>query len=618
MTITHLDGNCFRDLALSGAYDVINSQEQLNKINVFPVPDGDTGSNMAAAFESIARDLLKANDSSLHIIAKRTAEAALNGSRGNSGAILTQFFYGLQEKIGERNHIATNDFAEIVLFAAQSARNAISNPIEGTIITVMRDWATWVSNNEHRFQDFTSLFSESLHAARESLLSTPQKLAILSDNHVVDAGAQGFFNFLQGATEYLKTQKVPSFQFQEVDINNRITENEVETVVLDTHHQDVHLTPHATHGGDLNHQFCTECIIHGQNLDLAAIKQKLGNWGDSMVVVGGGHRVKIHIHTNAPNKVFREANQFGEVLETKADDMWAQYRTNIGWYLNKQIALITDSACNMPQEFFVKHNIIVIPLQVIINNQPYLDRVNINLSKFLALLVDEKNKVSTSQASPADIKTSLNKALSQSPTAIGIFLSEKLSGSYQAICNVAQRFEDEELYIYNSKNVSGGIGLIVAEAAKAIQLGKPLSSIKKLIADSIYNTHTFVSFTSLKYAIRGGRVSRSSGFIASLLRILPVLRLDKEGKPEKMGLAFGRNHSRKRIVNAALKCAKRYKFVEMIVSHADALADAQKIAAMLKKKFPYNTIEVVETTPLLAAHTGPGTIAVSVLGKDYP
>lgn len=615
MTIRYLDGATFKNMILAGSQRVILSQDELNKMNVFPVPDGDTGSNMAALFSSVLHELQN-NQQQQHLgaIALAIADAALNGSRGNSGAIVAQFFQGMQQCIGQNERIGIEKFSEMTSMAAQAAYEAISNPVEGTIITVMRDWATWITQNWDRMQDINELMNHALQAARESLIHTPEQLEILSRNHVVDAGAQGFVHFLEGATHYLQSGELPKLNLPNTPNDNAIVNADYFESPINP---SLSLDPHAIHTDDLNHQYCTECIIHGQHLNLQKIKEALGEWGDSFVVVGGANKVKIHIHTNSPNRVFREANLFGELLETKADDMWAQYRARINFNLQKHIVLVTDSTCNLPQEFFVKNNIIVLPLQVIINNKAYLDRVNLSASDFLKKMQDPNAQITTSQPTPADTKIIFNKAFSQSPTVIGIFISEKLSGTFQSIQQLTKKmYEDEDLYLFDSRNVTGGLGLIIAEAAKAIQAAKPVATVKKIILDSIVNTTTFVSFTTLKYAIKGGRVSKSSGMLAGFLKILPVLKMDHTGNLQKAGFTFGKLSNRKKVIKLTYQTAKQYKDFEIIIAHADALNDAEYISAELRKKFPHKEISIVETTPILATHAGPGTIAVSVLGKN--
>lgn len=606
----HLNGQQFKNMIIHGAIGVIDTQEELNKINVFPVPDGDTGSNMSAAFESIYNDLINTDTTSVSQIALIAADAALNGSRGNSGAILAQFFEGLSKGLSNHETIGISDFTKAAKQATQLAISAIEKPIEGTIITIMREWSHSLAQHLPNAKNFQELIKASYDDADSALKQTPLQLEVLSKNHVVDAGAQGFVYFVSGMYKGLKEEKPYTPQPNNTEEKTNTLE---EKPHYDTTHHEMHLDRHAMHTQDINYQFCTECIVHGSDLDLDEVRQKLRTWGDSLVVVGNSRKVKIHIHTNAPNKVFRQANYFGDVLETKADDMWAQYRANIGWKLNKRIALITDTSASIPQDFIVKYNIMLIPLQVIVNNKSHLDRVNLSNTEFMKHLNDDKNTITTSQPTMSDIKSAFDHALNQSALVVGIFLSSGVSGTFQTIKQIAKQFEGEEIYLFDSLSFTGGLGLVVMNAAKTIQKNLSLSVIKQKIEADIRESKTFVTLATMKHAVRGGRVKKSSAWIARLLHLYPILTVNNTGKAEKCSVGFSFKGTLYLMLKKAIKAAKECRGTpQFMVTHADRLATAQDIAKKLKKVFPQSEIIIQETTPVLASHSGPGAVAISV------
>lgn len=623
--VRYLSGSTLRKMILAGGHKVIETQDELNQINVFPVPDGDTGSNMAALFESITQQLKHLSEETIDQVTEEAANAALNGARGNSGSIFAQFFQGLDDSLKQAEAIDLQTFSQAMVEAAQASYDAISEPVEGTIITVMREWADTIHQNREQHQYFSELLHTSLQSAQSALGETSQQLAVLSQNHVVDAGAKGFVSFIEGMTHYICYQTVHSEEQDddgdEDDALEKSTysESQPNTNETDDNSQvpELHLSQHAAHKNeDLHNQYCTECIIQGQNLDIQVIKQQLSQWGDSFVIVGNQRKVKIHIHTNSPNRVFRDANMYGEVLETKADDMWAQYRAKIGWYVNKKIALVTDTSCNLPQEILAKYNIILLPLQVIINQKTYLDKVNLSADDFLDFLNDDAN-IQTSQPAPADIKNTFNKATEQSPYTLGIFLSDQLSGTYRNIKQMVKKITDEgEVFLFDSKNIACGLGLIIQETAKSIRAGKPLSTIKLETKNHIENTTTFVSLNTLKYAIRGGRVNKSVGTIARLLRLLPLLKLNSKGKTDKAGFTFGSIANRRKLAQKAIKKAQQYRHPKFMIAHASCLKEAKRLRQRVLKHYPEAHIDIVETTPALAAHAGPKSLAISVLGHS--
>lgn len=618
--VRYLTGSALRKMILAGGHKVIETQDELNQINVFPVPDGDTGSNMAALFESITQQLKNTSSETINDITEEAANAALNGARGNSGSIFAQFFQGLDDSLRQAQDVDLQTFSQAMVEAAQASYDAISDPVEGTIITVMREWADAIHQNREQCQYFSELLHTSLESAQSALGETSQQLAVLSQNHVVDAGAKGFVSFIEGMTHCICYHTVHDDEDDdEASPDQADGQNAPSANTSNDSNQvpELHLSQHAAHKNeDLHNQYCTECIIQGQNLDIKVIKEQLSQWGDSFVVVGNQRKIKIHIHTNSPNRVFRDANMYGEVLETKADDMWAQYRAKIGWYVNKKIALVTDTSCNLPQEVLAKYNIITVPLQVIINQNSYLDRVNLSSQDFLDYLNDGAD-IHTSQPSPADIKNTFNKATEQSPYTIGIFVSDALSGTYRNIKQMVKKITDEgEVFLFDSKNVACGLGLIIQETAKSIRAGKPLSTIKLEVKNHIENTTTFVSLNTLKFAIRGGRVNKSVGTIARILRLLPLLKVSNKGKADKAGFTFGSIANRRKLAQKAIKTAQQYRHPKFMIAHASCLKEAKRLRQRILKHYPEAHIDIVETTPALAAHAGPKTIAISVLGYN--
>lgn len=619
--VRYLTGTTLKKMILAGGHKVIEAQDELNEINVFPVPDGDTGSNMAALFESINQQLNSTQTDTINDIAQQAADAALNGARGNSGSIFAQFFQGIDDSLQQSDSVDLERFSSAMVDAARASYDAISEPVEGTIITVMREWAEAIQQNRDQCYHLSELLHTSLKSAQSALGDTSQQLAILSDNHVVDAGAKGFVSFVEGMTEYIRHHTVHPDEDYIQDEHETNTDNQQADTSSDETSQtqlpELHLTPHAAHSNeDLHNQYCTECIIQGQDLDIKVIKEQLSQWGDSFVIVGNKRKVKVHIHTNSPTRVFRDANIYGEVLETKADDMWAQYRAKIGWYVNKKIALVTDSSCNLPQELLAKYNIIILPLQVVINQHSYLDKVNLSTQDFFQYLNDQAD-ISTSQPAPADIKNTFNKATEQSPYTLGIFLSGQLSGTYRNIKQMVKKITDEgEVFLFDSKNIACGLGLIVQETAKSIRAGKPLSTIKLEIKSHINNTTTLVSLNTLKYAIRGGRVKKSVGTIARALRLLPILKLDQKGYADKAGLTFGSLANRRKLASKAIKVANQYRHPKFMIAHANCIKEAKRLRHRIQKHYPEAHIDIVETTAALTAHAGPKSLAISILGHS--
>ena len=241
MKKTILDGNDFFKLFSYGASEVISNRDNLNKINVFPVADGDTGNNLVFTLNSVL-DYAEVKDSVYETL-KSMAEASLSGARGNSGVIFAQYIAGLASETKGKASIMLHDFANASKNSAYGLYNALSNPVEGTMLTVIKDWSNYIVDNHKNYDSFDDLFEESVGYASKSLDNTKEQLEILKKNDVVDSGAKGFVLFLEGALRYLRGEVLPEIKrFSLSDLSA-------------SHDSLIH--------EESSYRYCTECIIKG-------------------------------------------------------------------------------------------------------------------------------------------------------------------------------------------------------------------------------------------------------------------------------------------------------------------------------------------------------------------
>ena len=301
--IKYLNGIRFRHFIVHSAQRVNQMEQYLNDINVFPVADGDTGTNMSITMNSIVQGVKKSKESSFAGISSVIANSALTGARGNSGAILAQFFQGLAEATKGKVRLTTEAFAYAATQAAEQAKKAISNPQEGTIITVMKDWANHLTEYAPDTPDFVELFKKALSKAKDSLAHTPDKLQILKKAGVVDAGAQGFVNLLEGIVDFIEYGRIKSLKvaasatdkIKNFNLNQKTSK--------------------------INFRFCAEYLLEDVNQNREMIRQKISYLGNSLIIAGSETKTHIHIHTDKPEDVFAELSKFGTIVKTKVDDM---------------------------------------------------------------------------------------------------------------------------------------------------------------------------------------------------------------------------------------------------------------------------------------------------------
>ncbi len=369
MKIRYLDGHRLYYAFLAGGQAVIRDQAYLNKINVFPIPDSDTGTNLASTMRSIAAGA-KAHPSATEALGS-IADAALVGARGNSGLIFAQFLYGLSQEVRGERRLSVRRFAESVRRAVQHARRAVLTPVEGTMITLLHDWAEALYEQRLKMTDFAELLTYSLPIAERSLADTPKKLAVLARAGVVDAGARGFFDFLQGVVGFIRKGSIKNIRAAEAADLPRAGELPASRSTV-------------------TKRFCSEALLVGEAIDVDAVQVLVRGFGDSAVVAGSPRKLRLHVHTDDAAGLFFELQKHGTIQDIKADDMLRQYEA--AHERQAPIAVLTDSACDLPKAVLDDHQVHVVPFNLFFGDSLFLDKVTIEPDRFYDLLrtkVDE-------------------------------------------------------------------------------------------------------------------------------------------------------------------------------------------------------------------------------------
>ena len=309
MAIFYCGAKRFRQLITAGADGVMKNRDQLNKINVFPVPDGDTGSNMSMTLASAVREMEAVGETTLDATVKAAAWGALMGARGNSGIILSQVLSALTEGIEGRERLFAEDLVVAFSRGVKKAYKAVLHPIEGTILTVVRETAESAEEAVRTEKDLARLLDGMVKSAKSSVERTPSLLPKLAEAGVVDAGGLGFLCFLEGILRLLQGR---------ID-NGRSSEDEA-----------------LFNGGGREpgehrwtFRYCTEFIVKGSRISEDAMKTALRPMGDSVVVVGDTRLARVHIHTGQPEEVLRYASTMGQVSSIKVDDMLVQHTSRM-------------------------------------------------------------------------------------------------------------------------------------------------------------------------------------------------------------------------------------------------------------------------------------------------
>lgn len=588
-----LDGKRFYYSFLAGSQRLFDNQVLLNKINVFPVKDADTGTNLVSTVRSIIDSIIPSDNFS--VTANAIADAALVGARGNSGIIFAQFLYGFSSEFGDERTIDINRFSAAINRGVQQSYEAISNPVEGTMITVIREWAEYIQKIKDKFNNFNQLIAESYTQAKQSLLETPEKLEVLAKAKVVDAGAKGFVVFLEGMIDFFKHGEVKKI----IGARNMIKVNALEGV----HNHE-----------NITYRFCTEAMVVGENMIREKLRSKIDHLGDSLVIAGSPKKMRIHIHSDTPDIIFSKLSQFGSITFQKVDDMVMQM--DIAENRKYPIAIVTDSTCDLPQEFIEKHQIVVVPLSVHFGDTYYLDRLTIKPDRFYQMINTSPQYPSTAQPSFKDFSNTYNYLSTHYDSIIGIHISEAMSGTCSNSRNAAKTissFTKKPITVINSKRLSCGLGLIVLRAVEA--LGNKMSH-KELVRNVEMwseKTDILVTTKTMKYMVKSGRVSAMKGFVGKFLNVKPIVTVNKEGKTELFGKPFTEKSSMKMAMRMVDKKLSKNKLWGYAISHANNLDTAEWFAKEMKERTGMSPRFINDASPVLGVNTGPGVVALSLM-----
>lgn len=592
--ISYLDGIRFKRGLLAAADRLIHHCDHLNTINVFPVPDGDTGTNMARTMRRVVNDLKDSTETSVGAVCTRVANSALLGARGNSGIILAQFFCGLSEGTQGMIRISPEEFVQVVRRAANRALEAISNPQDGTIVTVIQDWSEHLRLAVTRENDFFDLLQNSLARAKRSLRETTNRLPSLKKAGVVDSGAQGFVYLLDGVVDFLNKGRL--------DVSWSKAPTPLEE-------PDIHISPEES----LSNRFCTECLISGSSLDQSLLQSELTPLGDSLVLAGTSHTVRIHIHTNTPDQVFDLVRRHGEIQQRKVEDMVHQHQEWVRSERHK-VGIVTDSTCDLPQDFLNRYNIRVIPLTLTMDQDEFVDKVTITPEEFNRRLPWSRS-VQTSQPSPGVFQDSFATALNEHESLVSIHLSAAMSGTWQG-AETASRTSPDKIRTLDSKLVSIGLGMVVLEAAKSAQRGASLDEVLAAASTAAARTRFYVGLDTLDYAVRGGRVSRGSGLLAKALHIKPILTFNDQGRTARAGQGVGRTRAARNLFELMHRQARGMKNLRFAVAHVQAPDIAEKYAQEIEERFGIPPLFSIQASPVIGAYSGPRAAAIAFLGDE--
>lgn len=577
---------------------VAAGRDELNRINVFPVPDGDTGTNFSLTLRAVADALRALGPATLGDTASTAARAAVLGARGNSGMMLAHFLIGFADALDGLATAGAREVAAAVRRGAESLEQALDEPREGTILTVARDAAVAAERAALDSPDIGH-FLRRLHAEAERVLErTPELMAVLKEAGVVDAGGKGFVRMIEGFVRVINGDPILPAEAPSPD------EAIAPAALVDI-------------AAERDFQYCTEVLVRGEALPAANdVRAAMHDFGGSVVVAVAGDILKIHVHTDTPDAVFTFAGRWGTVTARKADDMRAQHR-QLAHVERRRVAIVVDSTNDLADATLDRHGIIAVPLQVMFGNETFRDQVDLKPAEFYRRLREARELPTTSQPTPAAFVKAFRAAREEAEAVVGIFLSAALSGTFASAQAAVHAAGLTGVSLVNSRTASLGLGMLALRAAELADEGWTAPAIAREVERIRDQSGLLLTVDRYENLLRSGRVSRGKAWLGGLLDIKPVLEIDRTGRVQPVDRVRGRDQVVPRILTLLeQRLGGRPRQVRFGVVHAEAAETAERVRTALLAAFHPREVLVGPATAVLGTHVGEGAWAVFYQVED--
>ena len=587
-------GRALKRALIAGIGRVLASRDTLNRINVFPVADGDTGSNLAFTLSAVLEAVRPLKHAHAGSVLERAAGEAIDGARGNSGAILAQFLQGVSEALTGVGRLSAKHLAAAAGEGSAQARAAVAQPREGTMLSVMAAFADALARTRDAGKiDLRETFAHALAASRQALADTPRQLAVLRRAGVVDAGAQGFVELLEGIHDFMLRGR-PALR------GTIVAENAAAGVLI-------------SDDSDAEHRYCTECVLSAEAIDRDAVRAALAALpASSLVMAGTRERLRVHMHIDAPALLFDTLSAFGNVVARKADDMHAQRRATRG---ASDVAVVVDSAADIPPEAFERLPLHLVPVRLNFGAKDYLDKVSLSSREFYAELKRSTQPVRTSQPPPGDFRRLFEFLLSHHAQVVYVGLSRAVSGTLQSAELAAQETDPARVRVVDTRNGSGGQGLLAVHAAERALAGADAAAIIAEVTTLAEVTRTFAYVRDLGNAVRGGRIPRWTLPITQWLRLVPIVRLGGgDGRLHVCGILRDRGDLQARFVARVVRTLDRSRRWRAEVLHCDNAVEGERVRDALLRKLPgVDVAAVLDAGSAIGAHAGSGAVVIALM-----
>lgn len=579
-----------REMLLLSYQKINQEKEQINKINVFPVPDQDTGNNLAKTLEGIKVTIEGKEFKDLSEFSAAALDGAISAAQGNAGVIYTGFLVGFFSQIDD-SPLNAKKLAAAFEKGAERARLSIQNPKAGTILDVIDATSDTFQEISKKETDIVSILKAAIGEAKEALLETREKMEIFQKANVVDAGGLGFLLILESYLEALEGGK------KEEKKEEKPSEQIRKFVQF------------------LSNRFEVVALIENPKFSEKIIQEKLKRLGNSLDIIKVGDKIKLHIHTDYPNEVRDIIEKSGEIKKLRIEDM-AKEMAGEPSVRKVSIGIVTDDLSDLPEKISQRYQIEIVKSILDWPESQNIAGENI----YQKMKTADKNGIKTfpktSQATPKSYLMAFEKQLKKFDKVLCITPTSKLSGCYNSAKQAQAQIEkSKNIFILDSLNGTVGQALLILRAIELIQEQREITEVLNELKNLIPKIHIYVLFEDPKWIEAGGRATKSqANWIRRIkkLNLHPLITI-KNGGITKDGIVFAKDLSQalfKKIKKESKKARKEGKRIRVLIAQADNVEAAEKLRKMLKEikaEVPFISL----ASPVVGAHTGPGTLIAS-------
>jgi DegV family protein with EDD domain len=531
------------------------------------------------------------------------AAAALAASRGNSGIILAQFLGGLAAGFADSERVDARALTVAAGPAVASAREAVAEPVEGTVLTIMAAWADALAAGcaAASAPNLATVLAQAREAAGAALLRTPTQLPALADAGVVDAGADGFVCLLGGFEAAIATTPEADQALADADM----------PALPETLHDDHH--PARLPAAPAL-RWCTEILLEDTVASPEHVRAALSDLGDSVIAAGRAPRIKVHLHTNEPNLAAARLRQHGRLGPQKVEDMRLQHAAHHDPAAS--VGLVTDSACDLPAPLRDQFQVHQVPLTIQWDEHQYIDGRTLTAADFYAQLRRLPTHPRTSQPPVKRFERLYADLLDCHETLLSLHVSARTSGTFGAASLAADRAGRGRVNCIDTRRLSAALGLVVLGTAEALADGADAQSAARLAEDLSARTAIFVVVANLDAAVRGGRIGPRIGRLARWTGLRPLVTLNAAGAAAVGGAAFSvaglEQQMLARLRRGRGRGNARRAPERWAVVHAAAPDAAERMTAKAADVLGTPPAWVMETAPVFGAHVGLGSFGVAI------